>query len=182
MAQEKILAEETPNPDAIRVSVGRDLLSEDGWLEYERYEDAVNSPLAQRLLHFRFVKRVFIRKDFFTVIRDHAYDWEHIILDIREAVDRFLDSGLPASSDEPNIENSADLIEAELIGVLRGSIRGATGGDGGEMIFGGMSSGQLRVIPKGACRDCPFVKDTIEKGLEPAFRGKFSFIERIVWE
>lgn len=182
MAQEKILAEETPNPDAIRVSVGRDILSEDGWLEYERYEDASNSPLAQRLLHFRFVKRVFIRKDFFTVIRDNAYEWEHIILDIREAVDRFLDSGLQASFDTPNWEYSEDLTEAELIGVLRGSIRGATGGDGGEMIFGGISSGHLRVIPKGACRDCPFVKDTIEKGLEPAFKTRFSYIEKIVWD
>ncbi len=181
MAQEKILAEETPNPNAIRISVGRELIPRDGWLEYSSFSQASNAPLAQRLLNYRFVQRVFIRKDFFTLVRDQNYEWEHIIEDIREAVDRFLDSELPASYDTPSIEISADETESAVIEVLRGSIRNATSGDGGEMIFGGLRDGVLTVVPRGACRDCPFVRETIEGGLQQAFQKHFSGIRKIEW-
>lgn len=179
MVTEKIVAEETPNPNCLKISVGRDFLAVDGWLEYTAYEESVSSPLARRLLHYRFVKNIFIRKDFFTLTKYPEYDWEHVISDIREAVDLFLSSGEKASMDEPQMERGESEEAESVVGVLRGSIRQATSGDGGEMVYRGIEDGVILVQPYGACRDCPHIRETIEKGLEPAFRKHFGFVRGV---
>lgn len=179
MESEKIVAEETPNPNSLKISTGRQFLAKDGWLEYSKYEESSMSPLARRLLHYRFVRNIFIRQDFFTLTKYPEYDWEHVITDIREAVDFFLSSGELASKDEPKMEYGESAEAESVVGVLRGSIRQATSGDGGEMVFRGMEDGVILVQPYGACRDCPHIRDTIEKGLEPAFRKHFGFVRGV---
>lgn len=176
MVTEKIVAEETPNPHSLKISVGRPLLTIDGWLEYTRPEDCTNAPLARRLLNYRFAKNIFIRQDFFTLTKHPEYEWEHVISEIREAVDLFLNSGEEASTDAPHVEKGSMYEEESVVSVLRGSIRQATSGDGGEMIFRGMQDGFILVEPFGACRDCPHIQETIEKGLAPAFQKHFGFV------
>jgi Fe-S cluster biogenesis protein NfuA len=179
----KILAEETPNPLALRISYGSDILQEDGWLQYFRPEEAGNSPLASRLLFFRFIQAVYIRKDFFTILRHPDYEWEHIIEDIREAVDLFIESGLPGSYDPVLKESSSSQEEQAVIEVLQGSIRAATSNDGGELVFQRLENGNRVVLsPKGACMNCPHLLDTVKKGIEPAFSRHFGFIQEVVWE
>lgn len=179
MAQEKIIAEESPNPDSLRISVGKTLLEKNGWLEYTSPAESINSPLASRLLFYKFVRRVFISQEYVTVTRDPEYDWEHIIMEIREAIDRFLDSGLPASKDEPRRDFSDDAQEMEVIQILEGSIRAATDNDGGALTFVSLKDGVLTVKPRGACYDCPHILETVKKGLEPAFQKHFGFIQRV---
>lgn len=179
MKNDKILAEESPNPHALRISFGRDLLSTPGWLEYHSPESAVNSPLASRLFFFKFMKCVFIDKDYFTILKDPEYDWEHIIMDIREAIDRFLDTQLPVSYDTPVVETTSDEQTQEVLSVLNGSIRGATGTDGGALTFVSLEDGVLTVKPRGACFGCPHITETMSKGLEPAFRKHFSYVHTV---
>jgi len=179
MALEKILAEECPNPDALRISIGRDLLTEEGWIEYLTPESARNSPLASRMLHFKFIRRVFISRTFFTITRDPEYDWEHIIMDIREAIDRFLDSGLPVTEDKLHPEIALVPEHEEIVSVLKGTIREATSADGGALTFVSLHDGVLTVRPRGACFSCPYIQETIKKGLEPAFQKHFGFIHTV---
>jgi|GEM_PF-3145739 len=179
MNQDKILAEESPNPHALRISFGRDLLFAPGWLEYHSPDAAKQSPLASRMFHFRFIQSVFIDKDYFTLIKKTEYEWELIIMDIREAIDRFLDTGLPVSNDPPILESSDDNSIAEVIQVLNGSIRGATGTDGGALTFVSLDGGVLTVMPRGACLGCPHIAETIHKGLEPAFQKHFPYIQSV---
>jgi NFU1 iron-sulfur cluster scaffold homolog, mitochondrial len=179
MKNDKILAEESPNPHALRISFGRDLLSAPGWLEYHSPESAVNSPLASRLFFFRFMKSVFIDKDYFTILKDPEYDWEHIIMEIREAIDRYLDTNLPVSYDTPIVETVRDEQAQEVWNVLNGSIRGATGTDGGALTFVSLEDGVLTVMPRGACLGCPHITETISKGLEPAFKKHFTYVHSV---
>jgi Fe-S cluster biogenesis protein NfuA len=179
----KILAEETPNPLALRISYGSDILEEDGWLQYSHPEEAGNSPLASRLLFFRFIQAVYIRKDFFTILRHPEYEWEHIIEDIREAVDLFIESGLPGSYDTVQKETSGIPEAQAVIEVLQGSIRAATSNDGGELVFHRLEGGNKVVLsPKGACMNCPHLAETVKQGIEPAFARHFGFINEVVWE
>ncbi len=175
-----IVAEETPNPLALRISTGKPILGQPGWLEFTDLSQAHNSPLAERMLFFKFVDRIFLSESFFTLIRKPEYEWEMIIEEIREAVDLFLNSGLPATHDVPHsdliIENSQ---ETRLTELLTFGIRQATLGDGGILIFDRIENGTLWLNALGACAGCPHLSETIGKGIEPVFLREFNFIHQV---
>ena len=71
-----IQTETTPNPATLKFLPGLSVMDE-GTADYQNADDAGNSPLAQRLFAVAGVRGVFLGRDFVTITKDEATDWDH---------------------------------------------------------------------------------------------------------
>ncbi len=78
----------TPNPNALKFSVGRRLSS--GPRTVASALEAVSDPLAARLLAVPGVRRLFFLDDFVTVTREPGAAWEPIIEQVTAELRRHL--------------------------------------------------------------------------------------------
>lgn len=81
----------TPNPNALKFSVGQLLSSGPRTVATEL--DARGDPLAARLLAVPGVRRLFFLNDFVTVTRDPGAEWEPIINQVTAELQRHLATG-----------------------------------------------------------------------------------------
>lgn len=84
-----IYAELTPNPNSLKF-VADVLLLENGSVEYQAPEEAVNCPLARQLFEFSGVHKVFISSNFITISKAADIDWFDITNILREFIRGFL--------------------------------------------------------------------------------------------
>jgi hypothetical protein len=82
-----IRADATPNPDSMKFTLNRSVT--DGRPEtYTSLEQAFLSPLARSLLRVPGVAGVFFLKDFVTIRRAPAADWDAIVPAVTDALRR----------------------------------------------------------------------------------------------
>ena len=84
----EVQVQTTPNPNALKFSVGRRLSS--GARTVTSPLDALGDPLAARLLAVPGVRRLFFLNDFVTVIRVPGAEWEPIIAQVTAEIQRYL--------------------------------------------------------------------------------------------
>lgn len=168
-----IQTEATPNPQTIKFIPGRTVLPERS-LDIRSSEEAVSSPLAQRLFAIDGVKGVFLGYDFISVTKDDR-DWSHVKAPILAAImDHFmgnhpiLSEGLHIKTDEegeffePEDANTVETIKE----LLETRIRPAVAGDGGDITFRGFKEGIVYLTMKGACAGCPSSTATLRHGIQ----------------
>jgi NFU1 iron-sulfur cluster scaffold homolog, mitochondrial len=78
-------AESTPNPNSYKFTVNRQVTSGRGQT-FRGVEEALLSPLAQRLFELRGVRSLFFLKDFITVGRAPETDWDILIPDVERVI------------------------------------------------------------------------------------------------
>ena len=71
-----IQTEPTPNPSTLKFIPGKAVLA-DGTVDFRGVEEAVHSPLAQRLLGVDGVTGVFLGSDFISVTKGEM-EWQHL--------------------------------------------------------------------------------------------------------
>ena len=89
-----IQTETTPNPATLKFLPGLSVMDE-GTADYQNADDAGNSPLAQRLFAVAGVRGVFLGRDFVTITKDEATDWDHAKPALLGAIMEHFQSGQP---------------------------------------------------------------------------------------
>ena len=80
-----VVAESTPNPNSVKFTVNRQVTS-GGSQSFNSPDEALLSPLAQRLFAVEGVRTLFFLKDFVSVGRVVGTDWDVIIPKVEAAI------------------------------------------------------------------------------------------------
>lgn len=182
IAPHSIYAESTPNPATMKFVSNRYLIVDGQVYEYTLEDDASNSPLAEKLLNFPFVEKVFMASNFVAITKTDIIEWQDVIHQIRDFLAEFLNNGgvvikvsaLDQNAEEENSSNSIQTpkreslegIDAKIADILDEYIRPAVESDGGAIHFHSFEEGKVSVVLKGACSGCPSSTMTLKAGIE----------------
>jgi|SRR5690554_3394986 len=193
-----IYAESTPNPSVMKFVANKALV--DGIFEFKNIDEAANSPLAQALFNFPFVKEVFISENYISVMKYQVVEWEEITMEIREFIRKFLEEGKSvlneviksnSTSDNTSNEDSQESeknhsdFEKEIISILDEYVKPAVARDGGHILFDSFNQDTktVKVILQGACSGCPSSTITLKNGIESILKemlhGQINSVEAV---
>ena len=196
-----IYAESTPNPASMKFVANRILL-EGTPVEYTSVEQTKQSPLAAMLFQFPFVTGVFILKNFVTVTKNEAIEWNDIHLELREMIQNFLSKGNPVVNDMHEAETKSALedsriqiedgrqespalyseIDQKISGILDEYIRPAVEQDGGAINFKSFKDGIVTVVLRGSCSGCPSATLTLKAGIEGLLKRLVPEVQEVIAE
>ncbi|MDD3030016.1 MAG: NifU family protein [Alphaproteobacteria bacterium] len=167
-----IQTEETPNPATLKFLPGREVAGE-GVHDFGSAEEAVNSPLAQRLFAVEGVRGVLLGKDFIAVTKADDETWPALKPALLTSImDHFL-SGHQAVLSE-GAREEAPLADSDVVVQIRDlldhKIRPALAQDGGDVSFKKFEDGIVYLSLKGACAGCPSATLTLKAGVEALLR------------
>jgi Fe-S cluster biogenesis protein NfuA len=171
-----IQTEATPNPASLKFLPGRVVLGS-GTAEYRDADEAVASPLAERLFSVDGVGGVFLGGDFITVTKTDG-EWQHLKPAVLGAIMEHFMSGMPVMRDKPPAETSGEEFfaaeDAELVGTIKELIetrvRPAVAQDGGDITFQGFRDGIVYLNMRGSCAGCPSSTATLKHGIQNLLR------------
>lgn len=180
-----IQTEDTPNPDTMKFLPSRAVVSAP--VEFEKAEDATDSPLAQALFAVDGVSRVFLGSDFISVTRSQEVEWPELRPSVLSAImehfmnDRLvLDDGAEgnvgtcghacscasAPTCSPEEQCDQEGVVKQICELLDQRIRPAVAQDGGDVAFDRYEDGIVYLRLKGACAGCPSATATLKFGIE----------------
>ena len=170
-----IQTEPTPNPASLKFLPGREVLGS-GTAEYRTPDEAMTSPLAERLFAVEGVGGVFLGNDFITVTKTDG-EWPHLKPAVLGAIMEHFMSGMPAIR-EARAENSgAEFFapeDAETVATIKELIetrvRPAVAQDGGDITFQGFRDGVVFLNMRGSCAGCPSSTATLKHGIQNLLR------------
>jgi Fe-S cluster biogenesis protein NfuA len=87
----RVYIDNTPNPNILKFVCDQTLTN--GAIELGKDDSATDSLLAQELLQYPFVKKVYITANFVAVQKIDEIDWEMVADDLKETVNRHLEEG-----------------------------------------------------------------------------------------
>jgi Fe-S cluster biogenesis protein NfuA len=180
-----IYAESTPNPTTMKYVANKVLLDE-GLAEYTSTDEAKGSPLAMKLFGFPFVTGVFIQSNFITVMKSDMVGWEDVVMEIREFIRDYLNTGAAVVTDlaAGTVQTAAEVaatsvhskptsdIEEQIIAILDAEIAPAVAQDGGNITFKAYEKGVVNVVLRGACSGCPSSTVTLKNGIETLLKSR----------
>lgn len=181
IAPHAIYAESTPNPITMKFVSNRYLVVDGQVYEYGLEDDLSNSPLAERLLNFPFVSKVFIASNFVSITKTDIIEWQDVIHQLRDFIGEFLNNdgvvvkvSATELKDEPSEKSNISTpkrtelegIDAKIADILDEYIRPAVESDGGAIHFHSYENGKVKVVLKGACSGCPSSTMTLKAGIE----------------
>lgn len=164
----------TPNPDALMFRV-EEALVPTGTYEYKLGQSTADAPLAERLFQIDGVELVLIAPRFVTVGKSGAASWPEIVPFAKSIIRALLLDGEMAVYDERAVatpEGMSDL-ERRVLQMLDDEIRPAIAGDGGDVVYGGIVDGMVRLQLIGACGTCPSSTTTLRMGIERMLMEEF---------
>ncbi len=170
-----IQTEDTPNPATVKFIPGQTVL-ESGTMDFASPQDAVRSPLAQRLFGIVGVVRVFLAKDFISVSKADDTDWSMLKPMILAALMEHLSMGAPIiepiaepATTEATAEDD-DEITLQIKELLDERVRPMVAMDGGDIVFDRFEDGIVFLRMQGACSGCPSSTATLKMGIENMLR------------
>jgi NFU1 iron-sulfur cluster scaffold homolog, mitochondrial len=190
-----IYTEQTPNPESLKYVTNRMLFK--GTADFESVEEAKEwSPLAVELFSLPYVRRVYICNNFITISKELNYQWEDIMLKLKDEVKKLIDQSVTAinegyeeyikskESEQSQIEYSGDdesLVQRikELIDTY---VRPAVEMDGGNIVFKSFENGVVSVILQGSCSGCPSSTVTLKAGIEGMLKRMVPQVTEVVQE
>ncbi|MFK7970056.1 MAG: NifU family protein [Bacteroidia bacterium] len=167
--------EGVPNPNAMKFVLENGVLTDTPY-EFASLADTMNSPLAQKLMMFRYIERVMLNRNYVTVLKTakNSPEWQEIMTDIKSMIQTHLeqDEAILLMGVKENEHTKSDDPVAELvIDLLNKVVRPAAQEDGGDILFDSYDNGVLTIRMHGACHECPYIMQTIKGGVEPAVRS-----------
>ena len=126
-----IYVESTPNPMAMKFVANKKLVSRP--YEFKTIEEAENSPLAQALFGFDFVKSVFFDANYVSITRlPRSTPWEEVMMETREFLRQYLMEGKTvvkvavSEEDRPKgLPRLGDIYSKKIVALLDRYIRPA---------------------------------------------------------
>ena len=177
-----VYAESTPNPKVMKFVANRTIIQGDS-VEFMNIDEAKNSPLAMKLFHFPFVREVFIAKNFVSLTKYDAMEWEDVVMEVREFIREYLAEGsvvvheieevqenqIPKELTEtaaPINQQELGEVETRIVDILDEFVKPAVESDGGNIRFMSYEAGVVSVLLQGACSGCPSSTVTLKQGIE----------------
>jgi len=171
----EIYAESTPNPAVMKFGCNKMLTPDDN--EYKSAEETKNSPLAQVLFEFPFVKEVYISENYVSITKNDLIEWPEVNLQLRTFLKEYIQSEktiIDSSIAKPKVEIEAAPIEnlegvsLEIANILDEHVKPAVANDGGNIVFKAYdeTTKDVHVILQGACSGCPSSTITLKNGIE----------------
>ena len=177
-----VYAESTPNPKVMKFVANRAIIQGDS-VEFMNIDEAKNSPLAMRLFHFPFVREVFIAKNFVSLTKYDAMEWEDVVMEVREFIREYLAEGSVVVHEIEEVQekettkestetaapiNQQELgeVETRIVDILDEFVKPAVESDGGNIRFMSYEAGVVSVLLQGACSGCPSSTVTLKQGIE----------------
>ena len=177
-----IYAESTPNPKVMKFVANRAVIQGDS-VEFMNIDEAKNSPLAVKLFHFPFVKEVFIARNFVSLTKYDAMEWDDVVMEVREFIREYLAEGgvvvdetekiqehenpkAPTETVEPINQKELGEVETRIVDILDEFVKPAVESDGGNIRFMSYEEGTVSVLLQGACSGCPSSTVTLKQGIE----------------
>lgn len=186
----EIAAEVTPNPNTLKFNVNRSLV-ESGSLSYTDPEHAKESLLAERLFAVENVIGVMVGRDFVTITKAPAANWQPLVDPVTKALKELVDSGkvlfsqkgsavhahAPSAGASSAAQND---IEAKIRRILDTEIRPAVAMDGGDITFHGFSDGVVTLHLQGSCSTCPSSIMTLKMGVENRLKSLIPEVKEVI--
>ncbi len=177
-----IYAESTPNPKVMKFVANRAVILGDS-VEFMNIDEAKNSPLAVKLFHFPFVKEVFIARNFVSLTKYDAMEWDDVVMEVREFIREYIAEGgvvvhetekiqehenpkAPTETAEPINQQELGEVETRIVDILDEFVKPAVESDGGNIRFMSYEEGTVSVLLQGACSGCPSSTVTLKQGIE----------------
>ncbi len=179
-----IYTEITPNPASLKFVVDRVIIPH-GSADFPDESTTDESPLAQKLFNFRFVEGVFFGKNFITITKGEAFQWEAIIPVVKDFLKGYLASDQPiltgalADITPPAIEDDDDVVK-KIKELIESHVRPAVAMDGGDIVYQGFEAGTVQLKLQGSCSGCPSAVVTLKGGIENLLTRMVPEVERVV--
>ncbi len=169
-----IQTEDTPNPATMKFLPSRLVVEKPR--EIADAAQAVVSPLAASLFKIEGVAGVFLGRDFISVTKADAAEWQILRPEILAVIMDHFTQDLPVLNEGAQEEDgeSATIQEGDVVAQIRElldkRIRPAVAQDGGDVAFEGFKDGVVYLRLKGACAGCPSATMTLKVGIEQMLR------------
>ena len=86
-----IYLEANPNPNSLKFVTDKMLIDDGIVKDYPDIKSASESPIAQALFNFSFIKRVFIMSNFITLTKDENTTWDDIKMELRDFIKKYIE-------------------------------------------------------------------------------------------
>ncbi len=141
-------------------------LAEWGAYEWTHDDYPTGMPLADLPLSVEGVERIYLAGDFVTVVKSDAASWDTLFPQVREAVRAALKRPLPSLESLRNYAIAMPHDERGFAEWMAAKVLPATERDGGGIFFIGMDSENVPLLKAaGACKGCPYLSETVQKGI-----------------
>lgn len=165
----QLYTEITPNPATLKFITDRTLIP-DGTADFPDSSHAESSLMAKKLFQFRFVKSVFIGRNFVTVTKEEEFKWEELIPVVKDAIRIFIESGQAVVDKVSTGGSTASEDDTEVVRKIKQlideNVRPAVAMDGGDIIFEGFEEGIVKLKMQGSCQGCPSSTATLKAGIQ----------------
>lgn len=189
-----LYTEQTPNPETLKFVTNRLLYK--GTADFRTVELANEwSPLAVALFEFPYVKSVYISNNFVTITKEFNYDWQDIMLKLKEYIKQYVSDDLEIMKEgfseamekveeEKGVSYQYSGEEAELVKKIKELIdtyvKPAVEMDGGNIEFKNFEEGKVFVEMQGSCSGCPSSTVTLKAGIEGMLKRMVPEVKEVV--
>jgi Fe-S cluster biogenesis protein NfuA len=152
-----IVIQPTPNPNALKFILNRDVMIE-GKVSFKAPQDCKDIPLAAALFDLRGVDQIHFFQNVITISKFSFEDWDSLEPAVQTCIESFVDDHDPnIKVINPEAERRAGLTpEMQRIEeILDKKIRPGLQGDGGDLVVKDFKDNVLIVKYQGACGTCP---------------------------
>lgn len=181
-----IYAESTPNPEVMKFVANR--MIADQSVEITTLKEAKGISIAEELLKFPFVERIYLSANFISISKTGTIQWEDIAMQLRNFIADHLNSNgirnytenisldktsvVNNTKNEKIIANEFTDHEKEIEALLNEYIAPAVESDGGAITLNYYKDNIVCVDLKGACSGCPSSTSTLKDGIEALLKRK----------
>jgi Fe-S cluster biogenesis protein NfuA len=174
----------TPNPNTLKYSVNRTLLTR-GAVNIVRKDDAEKrSPLAAKLFEIPGICGVMIGTHFVTVTKTEEGDWDLVHKSVSSLIEKHLAEGAPVlnegAAESGHQQGGGSEVEQKIKDLLDREIRPAVAMDGGDIVFDRYENGTVYLHLQGACAGCPSATMTLKMGIETRLREAIPEVQEVV--
>ena len=190
-----LYTEQTPNPEALKYVTNRMLYK--GIADFKDPELAAQwSPMANSLMELPYIKSVYFNNNYVTVMKEMNYEWEDIMLKIKEFIKDFVEKegvvvqdGFAEFMEKATAENNAAQFSGEggeiakkVKELIDTYVKPAVEMDGGNIEFKAFEAGKVYVTMQGSCSGCPSSSVTLKAGIEGMLKRMIPEVEEVVQE
>ncbi|MCL4155651.1 UNVERIFIED_CONTAM: hypothetical protein GTU68_065976 [Idotea baltica] len=180
-----IQTQDTPNPQTLKFLPGVEVLKS-GTRSYESADNCNDAPIAASVFKVEGVRSIFLAKDFISVTKEEAQDWEYLKPLVLAAIMDHLLAGMPTvmeTSAEKEQNNkpitSDDEVTNQIIDLIETRVRPAVAQDGGDIVFRDFKEGVVYLELQGACSGCPSSSITLKSGIENMLKHYIPEVESV---
>ena len=173
----------TPNPNTLKYAVNRTLIQK-GALNFNGPESVKGrSPLASKLFEVPGISGVMIGRDFITVTKSEAGDWDAVHKNASVLIESLLKAGEAVAIEgvDTDVQKGGNSeLENKIRAIIDAEIRPAVAMDGGDITFDRFEDGVVFLELQGSCSGCPSSSMTLKMGIETRLKREFPEVKEVV--